>query len=173
MPTWIAFFRGINVGGNNLLPMKSLVAILEKLGYEGIQTYIQSGNAVFRCPQKNAAEVEKQISKAIAKTHGFAPRVLLLSLAELQRAVEANPFPQATGDEKSPHLFFLAQTPRKVDIDKLNELKAPTESFELTKTVFYLYAPAGIGKSKLATRAEKILGVDATARNWQTVTKVA
>jgi len=172
LATWIAFFRGINVGGNNLLPMKGLVALLQKLGFADVQTYIQSGNAVFRSNRKSAAAIEKQIVAAVSKTFGFESRVLLLSAKDLGKAIAANPFPHGASDHKSLHLYFLATPPKTPSLDALNALKASTESFLLSNKVFYLHAPDGIGKSKLAVSAEKLLGVAATARNWRTVLSV-
>ncbi len=172
MTTWIAFFRGINVGGNNMLPMKSLVALLQKLGLEEVRTYIQSGNVVFCSAGKNAQVIEKKIGSAVAKAHGFEPRVLVLSVKDLDKAIAANPFPQATAEHKSLHLYFLSEPPSRPNLDALNSIKGTNEAFVITNTVFYLHAPDGIGKSKLAERAEKLLGVTATARNWRTVCKV-
>jgi uncharacterized protein (DUF1697 family) len=173
MNTCIAFFRGINVGGNNMLPMKSLAALMTKLGYDGVQTYIQSGNVVFRSDKKDAAVIEEHIAGAVTKAHGFKPRILVLSDRALLKAIKENPFPDATANHKSLHLWFLAAPCSKPRLDAIEELKARNESFVLTKSVFYFHAPDGIGKSKLAGRIEKLLGVDATARNWQTVTKVS
>jgi uncharacterized protein (DUF1697 family) len=172
MATWIAFFRGINVGGNNKLPMKELAALLAGEGLSDVATYIQSGNAVFRSARATAASLEKRIGAAVAKQHGFQPRVLVLSVAELEQAIAANPFPQADEDPKRLHLFFLAQKPSSAKLDALEKLKADSEAFALIDKVFYLYTPEGFGVSKLAERAEKHLGVDATARNWRTVGKV-
>jgi uncharacterized protein (DUF1697 family) len=172
MTTWIAFFRGINVGGNNKLPMKSLVALLKRLGCEEVKTYIQSGNAVFRCDAKQPDEIETKIAASIAKAHGFAPRILVLSVKDLDKAIAANPFPHATADHKSLHFYFLAEPPKRPNVEALNTIKASNEAFAITKSVFYLHAPKGIGKSKLAERVEKLLGVPATARNWRTVSKV-
>ena len=172
MTTWIAFFRGINVGGNHLLPMKSLVALLKRLGCEEVKTYIQSGNAVFRCDAKQPDEIEAKIAGAIAKAHGFTPRVLVLSVKDLDKAIAINPFPQATVDHKSLHFYFLSEPPKDPNLKALSALKGANEAFEMTKSVFYLHAPEGIGKSKLAERVEKLLGVAATARNWRTVCKV-
>jgi uncharacterized protein (DUF1697 family) len=73
---------------------------------------------------------------------------------------------------KSLHFFFLASTPAKPDLDALAKLKSSSEEFKLGKNVFYLHAPDGIGRSKLAAKVEKALGVPATARNWNTVSKL-
>ena len=82
MKTYIALFRGINVGGKNALPMKELVAILENLGARKVKTYIQSGNAVFVCKDKDAPRLSKTITAEINKCRGFEPHVLLLGLED-------------------------------------------------------------------------------------------
>ncbi|HKY21917.1 MAG TPA: DUF1697 domain-containing protein [Vicinamibacterales bacterium] len=167
--TYIALFRGINVGGNQILPMKALKTILEKSACSDVRTYIQSGNAVFRRASRDAAALSKQLAVAVSKSHGFEPRVLARTLKELEKASAANPFPEAEGDPKSVHLFFLAERAKKPDLKALEALRTPTERFILKDKVFYLHTPDGLGRSKLAARAEKLLGVEATARNWRTV----
>jgi uncharacterized protein (DUF1697 family) len=171
MATWVAFLRGINVGGNHKLPMKELAALLGKAGLRDVATYIQSGNVVFGCARATAPALEQRIGAAISKQHGFQPRVLVLSAAELAQAAAGNPFPQADADPTQLHLFFLAQKPAAANLDALHAL-AGSEAFALIDKVFYLYTPDGFGKSKLAERAERHLGVDATARKWRTVGKV-
>lgn len=172
MTTWIAFFRGINVGGNNLLPMKGLTAALVGIGCTDVKTYIQSGNVVLRKSSSKAPQLAKLIVKAVSNSRGFEPRILLLTVGELESAVNSNPFPAAADDPKSLHFFFLAEKPKSPRTDQLNEIKTESESFLLDGKTFYLHAPDGTGRSKLAARAEKLLGVTATARNWRTVSAV-
>ena len=173
MQTSVVLLRGINVGGKNKLPMKDLTAILEELGFEAVQTYIQSGNAVVQSRHKPPAKMSSEIAASIEKAHGFAPSVLILTRKELESAMEANPFPKATKDPKSLHLFLLSKKPKKPDLEKINSTKAASERFELTDRVFYLHAPDGIARSKLAANVEKYLGVPTTARNWNSITKIA
>ncbi len=172
MPTWIALFRGINVGGRNILPMKELVRDLQSLGLEDVKTYIQSGNAVFRAAREDAAALGAEISATIEGRHGFRPHVLLLSADQLADAIASNPFPEAEAEPKTLHVSFLASLPPAPDLDALAAVKAPSERFHLTDRVFYLHAPDGIGRSKLAAKAERLLGVPITARNWRTVDKL-
>ena len=172
MKTYIALLRGINVGGKGLLPMKELVAILESLGCRDVKTYIQSGNAVFEHSESEASKLAGKISAAIAKKRGFAPHVLVLDAKEFQRAVDGNPFPEAAEEPKSLHLFFLDSKPAKATLKSLDSLKSDNEQFELRGSVFYLHAPDGIGRSKLAANVERKLGVPATSRNWRTVCKL-
>jgi uncharacterized protein (DUF1697 family) len=170
--TWIAFLRGVNVGGNKVVPMKDLTALLERNGCSDIKTYIQSGNVVFRSSMSEASRVEEHIRSVVAGRYGFEPRVLVLSRIELERAVASNPFPDAEADPKTLHLFFLADSPTSPDIKSLSGAKSKSESFALKGKVFYLHTPDGFGKSKLAGRVERSLDVEATARNWRTVSTV-
>lgn len=172
MKTYIALLRGINVGGRNSLPMKALRTLLEDLGARNVQTYIQSGNVVLQHQTEDIARLAADIRDAIHRQYGFDPHVLLLKRPDLAQAVAGNPFPQADQHPTSLHLYFLSDVPPDPDWPKLENAKKDSEEYELVGRVFYLYAPDGIGRSKLAERVEKALGVSATARNWRTVTKV-
>lgn len=172
MKTYVAFFRGINVGGKNILPMKDLVSLLEDIGKANVKTYIQSGNAVFRSEETDTSLLSATIQAAIGKCHGFEPQVLVLELEALERAIASNPFPEAESEPKTLHLLFLAEPPKNPDLDGLERVKRDLERFFLKESVFYLHAPDGIGRSRLAANAERLLGVPATGRNWRTVSKV-
>lgn len=172
MKTFVALFRGLNVGGKNVLPMKDLVALLEGMGLRDVETYIQSGNAVFRSEEEDASLLSGRIRTAIEKVHGFEPQVLLLEPEAVERAVLSNPFPEAEPEPKTLHVYFLASTPELPDLDDLERIRDDRERFVLEGGIFYLHAPDGVGRSRLAANAEKLLGVPATARNWRTVRKV-
>lgn len=172
MPTHIALLRGINVGGHNSLPMTELVAVLEGLGCENIRTVIQSGNVVLQSAGRSPSKLAKQIRLGIKESQGFEPRLLVMSRKEFAKAIEANPFPQAVADPKTLHLGFLEESPPAPDLAKLNGIQSNSERFELIDRVFYLHAPDGIGRSKLAANAEKHLGVAMTMRNWRTVSRL-
>jgi uncharacterized protein (DUF1697 family) len=172
MKTFIALFRGINVGGRNSLPMKELVSLLEDLGCRSVKTYIQSGNAVFESKEKDASRLSNKIRVEIKKCRGFEPYVLLLGSEEMEKAIAGNPFPETESEPKFLHIGFLASTPTNPDLKALKDLKKESERFLLRDRVFYLYAPEGVGRSKLAASTEKLLGVSMTDRNWQTVCKI-
>ena len=172
MTRWIALFRGINVGGNNMLPMKALRALLEEIGCEEVKTYIQSGNVIFSHSLDSSASLSTLIAKAVLDSHDFEPKVLLLTVAEMSEIANLNPFPQAEDNPTSLSVFFLAQEPISAAIDEMRKIKSKSESFSLIGSAFFLHAPDGSGRSKLAAKAEKLLGVCATARNWRTVTKI-
>ncbi len=172
MKTYIALFRGINVGGNNMLPMKDLVVTLENVGCQDVATYIQSGNAVFRSEETEASLLSDRIRASIKERHGFEPRVLVLGSGEMEKAVRSNPFPEAESEPRTLHAYFLASPPERPDLDALEGMKGDRERFVLGGGVFYLHAPDGIGRSRLAANAERLLGIPTTARNWRTVRKV-
>jgi uncharacterized protein (DUF1697 family) len=172
MNTWIGLFRGINVGGNNILKMAELRSDLQSLKLANVKSYIQSGNVIFDSSAKTPASLQKKIGSFIEKKHGFRPHLLIMSCEELEAAIQSNPFPKAVSDPKSLHFFFLAEPPQAPDTKALNTAKSATEKFQLMDKVFYLHAPQGIGKSKLAANAEKHLGVATTARNYRTVSKL-
>ncbi|MCA9919167.1 MAG: DUF1697 domain-containing protein [Anaerolineales bacterium] len=169
MSTIIALLRGINVGGHNKLPMKELKAVLATLGLANVQTYIQSGNVVFQSDRTDLAALAEEIGAAIERSHGFAPQIMLLRLADLATAVSQTPYPATDEQHKTLHFYFLESAPPDPDLASLEALKSATEQFALKDAVFYLYAPDGIGRSKLAAKVERALGVAATARNWRTV----
>jgi uncharacterized protein (DUF1697 family) len=170
--TFIALLRGINVGGRNKLPMRELVRILESLGLKNVQTYIQSGNVVFQTGRADKLALSQEISAAIGASHGFTPQAFILDVEALQAAMAANPFPEGEEDPKSLHLFFLDAVPQDPDLSVLEAVKADSERYELIDNVFYLHAPDGIGRSRLAEKVGRGWDVSITARNWRTVSKV-
>ena len=167
MTTHIALFRAINVGGKQLLPMKSLCALLEGLGLHGVQSYIQSGNVVFDS-DRPPSELTGEIAEAVMQQHGFRPQLLLLNNAQFRAAVDNIPF---TCD-KALHLFFLFTKASSPDLHRLDALRSESEQYQLTDQVFYLSAPDNIGRSRLVSQLGKCLGVAVTGRNWNTVTRL-
>ncbi|MDC6355366.1 MULTISPECIES: DUF1697 domain-containing protein [unclassified Robiginitalea] len=167
MKTWVVLLRGINVGGKHIVPMKELREALEADGFAAVRTYIQSGNLVFNFP----GPPETRIGEQIEKNFGFSPWVLALSPEELRQAAAANPFRDDAG--KTVHFFFLDREPESVNRDLAEELRANSEQWALTGRVAYLRAPDGIGRSKLASKMDRVFpGTQITARNRNTVEKL-
>lgn len=168
MRTWIALLRGINVGGHRKLPMKELTALLEGLGCEGVRTYIQSGNAVYRAERDLADE----IADAIERAKGFRAAVMTLEAEAFEAAVDGNPFPEAVDEPKTLHLFFLSGPAGPGAVERLRAVKSKREDFVLNDRVLYLHTLDLLTGSKIAEKAERLLGAGATARNWNSVTKI-
>lgn len=165
MDRYIILLRGINVGGNNIIAMKDLRSLLETEGYAEVQSYIQSGNVTL-CSENNP---EQQIADLIEQNFGFRPHILVLTESQLIKALQHNPFTQ--GDGKNIHFFFCKTSPNQ-DLTQVQALATPSEDYRLIEQVFYLHAPEGIGRSKLAAKVERLLGVATTARNLNTVNKL-
>jgi len=172
MTVYVALLRGINVGGSHSLPMQALRNLLARVGCDDVRTYVQSGNAVFRSAE-DANQLRGSIQTAISEQFGFAPYVCLLTIDEYRSIVAANPFPDAVDTPKYLHVCFLIGTADSPDLDALESLRSSTERYELSANALYLHAPDGIGRSKLAAKVDKCLGVETTGRNWRTVTKLS
>lgn len=170
MTTWVVLFRGINVGGRNVVRMADLVQSLQATGLKDVQTYIQSGNVVCRSGHRSAEAVKKVVATAVQQEFEVVPELLILSRSQFIQAVAECPF--ESDDEKTIHFFFLQQSASTACESSLREVVAHNEKWRLTDRVFYLVAPDGIGKSRLAASLEKRLQVSATARNLRTVTRL-
>ena len=166
--TWIALFRGVNVGGNNKLPMKELVKLMEAEGFSRVKTYIASGNVVFGAGASEA-ELQKRIEDLVEANFGFRAKVFLVTADHLQKLLDANPFRDHEHKGAAQHLFFIQGPITKADTARMDELKAENEAYSLTGECFYFYAPDGVGRSKLIEKLAQCLKADMTARNLNTV----
>lgn len=153
------------MGGNNILPMKELTAILSENNYQDVKTYIQSGNVVLRSQNKPDAN----ISSIVQNNFGFNPEVLSLEESEFISTIKNNPYSSKEG--KTIHFYFCKSSP-KVDVEKLKKLRSESEEYYIEDKIFYLYAPNGIGRSKFVANIESCLGVPATGRNLNTIMKL-
>ena len=171
MTTWIALLRGINVGGHHKLPMQDLRELLANLDCNDVKTYIQSGNAVFNSAAQ-PVELLTDIRAAIEQQFGFAPGVQIYSLADYESILAANPFRAAAEDPRALHITFLKTSAKAANTAALDGLRSGAEDFQLTERAFFLYAPDGIGRSKLAAKIEASLGVPGTSRNWRSARKI-
>lgn len=142
------------------------------MGLVNARTCIQSGNVVFQSTTTDSNQLSRAIRTAVGERHGFAPEVLVLSIDALHEAIASCPFTDGDPDPKTLHLFFLASIPIDPDLDRLEAIKSNSERFQLAGPVFYLHAPEGIGRSKLAASVETAIGVTGTGRNWRTFTKL-
>lgn len=173
MHTFVALLRGINVGGKNTIAMTELESSFSSLGLEDVVTYIQSGNVVFRSPTGNAQELAAGIEQRIADAIGVSLTVLLRTPAELGAIAENNPFLSGAADLPKLHVVFLAGLPAANAVAQLDPERSPPDEFSLRGREIYLHLPNGAGRSKLTIDYfERRLGVRATARNWNTLSKL-
>ncbi|MEE9427867.1 MAG: DUF1697 domain-containing protein [Paracoccaceae bacterium] len=171
MDTWITLLKGVNVGGNNKLPMADFRDMLAGLGCRDVVSYIQSGNGVFRA-EGTADEISRAIGDGIEKTFGFRVDVFVMPLSDLQNALDANPFPQAKADPKALHLFFLANAAVEFDLTGMAEVAKNDEEFKLINGVLYFFTPNGFGKSALAGKLARFIKTSMTGRNLRSGQKI-
>jgi uncharacterized protein (DUF1697 family) len=170
----ISLLRGINVGGHKLVKMDSLRAMYESLGFRDVQTYVQSGNVVFRTTARDLAGLATRIELKIEQTHGFRPSVIIRSTSELREAIARNPFAGRKDIDFSKLLLtFLAVDPAPEAREKILAIKADPEELRIEGREVYAYLPNGFGRAKLShTIIERTLKTPGTGRNWNTVTKL-
>jgi len=171
MTSYIALLRGINVSGKNAIRMEALRDSVAGLGFQGVQTYLQSGNIVFCTAKSDEAALASAIQARITRDFGFEVPVLVLSAQQLELIASANPFWPKTGGEAAQfHCTFLFQP---VAPDLFLALKLPASVDEqaiLVDRAVLLHCPNGYGKTKLNNSYfERALGLCATTRNWRTV----
>lgn len=169
MDRHIALLRGINLGPRNRIAMAELRDALGHAGYEGVRTYVQSGNVVLESDEAPTA-LEQSIEGLIADRFELKIPVVARTRDELAEVIERNPLKGVATDPKRYQVSFLAEP---LDAERLEQLNAvATESERLVADGRELYAwhPDGVARSKLwAKLAGTGLGVKATARNWTTV----
>jgi uncharacterized protein (DUF1697 family) len=170
---WVALLRGVNLGARNKVPMAGLRDLMADIGAEDVQTYVQSGNVVFRSTLSRA-ELVQRIGREIRARFGVDADVLVCTKAELARVVAGNPFAAGEAEPTRLHVTFLAHPPERGRIAELERDEFEPDRFHVTRAAVYLHTPKGYGRTKLSnTYFERKLGVRATTRNWRTVTTLA
>ena len=174
MPVAISLLRGVNVGGHNCIKMEALRAMYGSLALRDVQTYVQSGNVVFRTATRDLTSLAKRIESKIEQTFGFRPGVIIRTPSELRETIRRNPFAVRRGIEPGKLLVtFLAADPGPEARANMLNLKTGPEELRMEGREVYVYYPNGMGRSKLSPALiEKTLKMPGTGRNWNTVTKL-
>lgn len=174
MPAVVSMLRGVNVGGHNRVKMDALRALYESLGLLDVQTYVQSGNVVFRTKERGLASLAKRIEDAIEKGCGFRPGVVLRTTAEMRAVIAKNPF--ASRQDMDPAKFlvtFLADDPGAEAREKALAVDTAPEELRIDGREVYIYFPNGQARPKMSwPRVERALKTWGTGRNWTTVAKL-
>ena len=175
MSTYIALLRAVNVGGRSLA-MAQLRDLLQRLGAENPRTLLQSGNAVFAMNTAvSAAALEAKLEQAAQREFGMPVTFMLRTLKEWKSIVAGNPFAAAAQDDPA-HLLLLAlkSAPTAMAVQGLLDAYRGPETIRVVGRNAYLIYPEGVGRSKLSNALlERKLGVAGTARNWNTICKLA
>jgi uncharacterized protein (DUF1697 family) len=174
MKTYIALLRGINVSGQKKIKMADLRKILENQGFNKVQTYIQSGNVIFKSEVSNASDLEKKIKKGIEDAFNFDVPVLVKTLTELSQILDESPYKNPKDIESNQVYYSILKDKPEIGFkDHLDAKDYPNEEFLITENCAYLNCFKGAGKAKLNnTIIERKLKVTATTRNHRTMLKL-
>ena len=166
--------RGINVGKAKQVPMADLRTLLEGLGYEDVRTHLRSGNAVLTGAEADPVEQEKRIEAAIDKRFGMDVRCVVLSADDLRAIVDGRAFPDAADNGSRMVAHVLGARPDPEVIAEHDAVALDPENARLGERVIYQWCPNGsLEAPPVGTFAEKKWKVTVTARNWNTMTKLA
>lgn len=168
----IALLRAVNVGGRKL-PMAGLRDLCGELGWADVETYIQSGNLVFRAKGK-ADALEAELEKAIKARFGLDVPVMVRTAAQWAALAAANPFADVARDEPNRLQLLISKHPPKADAaETLMERARAGETVEAAGGGLWFHFPEGVGTSKLTPALiDKACGSPSTSRNWRTVVKL-
>jgi uncharacterized protein (DUF1697 family) len=174
MTTYIALLRGVNLAGNNMVAMADLRALVARAGFSDVKTLLQSGNLVFCGARQATAKLERQLEAALEKRLGLNVEIHVRTADEWTAVIAANPF----GAEAKKDPGHLLVTCFKAPLDKANvaALQAAITGPEILHADgrhLYMVFPDGVGNSKANRIIDKKLAARGTARNWNTVLKLA
>lgn len=169
MNVYVILFRG--VGGKTQLPTKPLREALRAAGFANVATYINSGNAAL-ASDKPRDEVIEVIARICSREFGFDKAIYAITRAEWDKVVANNPFPNVQVGNQL-HAAILDGAPPLGAVDHLRALAVDGEDIKVIGQAAYLHTPNGFGRSRMAEKFDKGIGVANTARNWNTVVKLA
>jgi uncharacterized protein (DUF1697 family) len=175
MSMHVAFLRAVNVGGKNLVPMSELCDLFGSLGFTGVRSLLQSGNVIFDTDRQADETIESMLEAQTAKRFGVTVDHIVRSAQNLHKAIAFNPFPaEAMKDPAHLLVIFLKKAPQAKDVRALEAAIQGPERIQAKGRQLYAVYPEGVGRSKLTNALiEKKLGARGTARNWNTVLKLA
>ncbi len=168
MNTYISLLRWINVAGQKKILMKDLRNMYEKLGFVDVVSYIQSGNVIFKSPEKNQLKLAEIIKTQIQKNYWFEVEILVITPEYLKDVLEHEPFWQ-----ENMYITYLSEEPSDTKLNLIKEKTKDSEEVRIIWSAVYFYCPDGYYGTKISTNLfEKIYGVRATMRNMRTSKKL-
>ena len=178
MTKYIAFLRGINVGGNSVIKMAELKKAFESLGFKNVKTVLASGNVIFESSRSDLFAIAQTIGRGLEKRFGWIP-VIVRTMSDVKRILRSDPFKgiRVTPDTRL-YVTFLSTAPAHGK----SGLKIPYEStgkelkiLKLADTVLFsaLDVSGEIKTPNAMNVIEKEFGNNVTTRNWNTILKIA
>lgn len=173
MTVWIAFLRAINVGGHTV-KMDRLRGLFEALGYADVETFIASGNVIFRSPAEQTRALERQIEAHLAASLGYEVATFVRTAAELAGVAGYSPFPEGEVESNRLYIGFLQSSPGDEALSRLAALHTPLDEFHVHGRELYWLCRTTMGQSAVSgAQIERALGLPTTLRNVTTVRKLA
>jgi uncharacterized protein (DUF1697 family) len=174
MTRHVALLRAVNLPGHNKVGMADLRQLLGGLGFQDVQSLLQSGNLVFGSEGRTAAQLEALLESEAKARLGLETDFMVRTPSDWRAVIAGNPFPEEA--ERDPgHLvvMFLKDEPDRKDVAALQEAITGREVVRAKGRHAYLVYPDGIGRSRLTNvLIEKKLRTRGTGRNWNTVLKL-
>lgn len=177
MTVYIALLRGINVGGKNIIKMAELKKVFESIGLCDVQTYIQSGNVLFKSTEGEES-LRRKIEFEIEKIFGISSIVVLRTAAELKQIIANLPFSEQeisdaerASEAECLYVALLTDAPSQDKIGCLEGYRSANDEYRIIGREIFLLFRCSIRDSKLAANMHK-LGVPVTVRNWKTISKL-
>jgi len=170
----VAMLRGVNLPGYQKIKMDALKTLCTSLGLLDVQSYIQSGNLVFREDGEDPATLARRLEDGIEAEFGFRPAVIVRTASELRKVIAKNPFAGRSGIEPNKLLvIFMNSIPTRQARDKVLAMPCDPEELRFNGREVYIYYPNGMARPKIPlVRLEKALQCSSTGRNWNTVNKL-
>ena len=170
----VAMLRGVNLAGHQMIKMAALKTLCTSLGLRDVQTYIQSGNIIFREDKEDPSVLARRLEAKIEAEFGFRPAVIVRTASELRKVIAKNPFSGRAGIEPSRLLVvFMDSAPTRQARDQLLGIPCAPEELRMNGREVYIYYPNGMAHPKIPlVRIEKTLQCASTGRNWNTVNKL-
>jgi uncharacterized protein (DUF1697 family) len=169
---YVAFLRGINVGGKTIIKMEELRKVFASLGFTNVKTYIQSGNVVFESDKNDQAKLAEIIANAV-ESNFFKTPIMIRSIDEIKQAIANNPFANEQFEDKLFHIVFLNEKLTDEKIEMLLSNNSEKEIFAVINREIYCLLRENVSGSLLGKKyIDNKLKVAATARNWRTIHKI-
>ena len=174
MGVMISMLRGVNVGGHNMIKMEALRALFVSLKLRDAQTFIQSGNVIFRTDERDVAALTKRVQSGIERSFGCCPDVIFRTLAEMRDTVARNPFAKRRDIEPSKFLVtFLSSEPAAAARAAALKMMAGPDELRIHGRELYIYYASGLARPTVPWMSVvKTLKTTGTGRNWNSVTKM-
>lgn len=169
----IVLLRGINVGKAKRIAMADLRELLADLGHAEVTTLLNSGNAVVSTDAKTA-DTEQAVRAGIADRFGFEVAVVVRTATQWATAMSDDPFTDTATDGARHFVGFCSAPPKAAAAKEFAALSGDDFQVAAVGAHIFAWCPAGLLNSGLgAVDLPRILGVDTTMRNWNTVEKLA